>query len=338
MSERKEAWEIRDIMSERGGGAVVRRSLKIVLLFLLACVVTVLLIFFGSAFFFAQRADYAWSPAVSEPTFGKNRPLLLFDEAHHNASTTGFAGRYWPFARLLRADGYRVVRNRDLFTASRLGGVEMLVIANASGAAKPQIFGMNVPLPERGSRSDPAFTAGEIETIAAWVEKGGSLLLIADHAPFGEAAANLSSALGVTMHKGFVEVPGEVSDPLLFSKEDGRLGDHPIVNGDSPSSRVTRVMTFTGQSLSGPDGATVLLRLPDTAVEAVPEGDSLVSRKAGPAQALAFAKGRGRVVVLGEAGMATAQVSRRVRFGMNTPGNDNRQFILNTMHWLSHKL
>ncbi|MBI1738319.1 MAG: hypothetical protein HYR58_03640 [Acidobacteria bacterium] len=97
-------------------------------------------------------------------------------------------------------------------------------------------------------------------------------------------------------------------------------------------------MTYTGQSLDGPAAATVLLRLPGTAVEGVPEGDSLVERPAGQAQGLAFELGKGRVVVLGEGAMVTAQVNRRVPYGMNTPDNDNRQFVLNAMHWLSRKL
>jgi hypothetical protein len=57
---------------------------------------------------------------------------------------------------------------------------------------------------------------------------------------------------------------------------------------------------------------------------------------AGRAQGAALSFGKGRVVVLGEAAMLTAQVAPRVfRFGMNLPGIDNRQLALNIMHWLS---
>jgi hypothetical protein len=285
----------------------------------------------------AQRADYGWNPRVAAPTFTREHPLVLIDDAHHNASSPGIAGRYWPFARLLRADGYAVRQGRNPFTAATLHGVRVLVIANASGAPKPQVFGINLPVSSDNKRSDPAFTAAEIEAVRSWVEQGGSLLFIADHAPFGESAAGLGAAFGVTMHKGFTEVPGEVSDPLLFSRENGRLGDHPIVNGDRPGAAVARVMTFTGESLDGPAGATVLLRLPSTAVEWRPEAgaDTMVARPAGRSQGLAFEYGKGRVVVLGEAAMATAQVHRGVPFGMNSPGNDNQQFVINTMRWLS---
>ena len=64
-----------------------------------------------------------------------------------------------------------------------------------------------------------------------------------------------------------------------------------------------------------------------------------LSAPALPAQALAFEHGEGRVVVLGEAGMLSAQRARfpdgrDVRFGMNVaPGN--ARFGLNILHWLT---
>ena len=301
------------------------------------CCATAVVAVLATAYFLAQRADYGWDPAISAPVFTAEHPRVLFDEGHNNASSAGVAGRYWPFARLLRADGYSVERGKKRFTSGVLEGVRVLVIANASGAPKPQLFGLNVPIPTEKKRSDPAFNTDEIDAIRSWVEQGGSLLLIADHAPFGEAAADLSAAFGVTMHKGFVEIPHESSDPLLFSRENGRLGDHLIVKGIGDGTAVRRVMTYTGQSLDGPVTATVLLRLPATAVEAVPEGDSLVERPSGPAQGIAQEFGKGRMVVLGEGGMVTAQVNRRVPYGMNTPDNDNRQFLRNIMCWLARK-
>jgi hypothetical protein len=58
---------------------------------------------------------------------------------------------------------------------------------------------------------------------------------------------------------------------------------------------------------------------------------------AGRAQAIALRFGKGKVVVLGEAAMITAQVvgSNKLKFGMNRDGNDNKQLALNIMHWLS---
>jgi hypothetical protein len=58
------------------------------------------------------------------------------------------------------------------------------------------------------------------------------------------------------------------------------------------------------------------------------------------AQGIAMTYGMGRVVVLGEAAILSAQVARfpdgrEIKMGMNVPGNDNRRFALNVVHWLS---
>ncbi|MCZ6794189.1 MAG: hypothetical protein O7J95_11315, partial [Planctomycetota bacterium] len=60
----------------------------------------------------------------------------------------------------------------------------------------------------------------------------------------------------------------------------------------------------------------------------------------GRAQGLALEFGKGRVVVLGEAGFLSAQLvgPRRRPFGMNVPGTDNRQLALNLMRWLARHL
>ena len=68
-------------------------------------------------------------------------------------------------------------------------------------------------------------------------------------------------------------------------------------------------------------------------------GHQPAAARAGTAQAVAFDYGRGRVVILGEAAMITAQVDGQGRrFGMNQTGLDNRQFALNIVHWLTRIL
>jgi hypothetical protein len=307
----------------------VRRVLIALLVLALAAPVVT---FAVAAFFFAQRADYGWTPHVARPAFTGTPPRVRFDEAHGNATIGRFWGRGWPLARLLQADGCEVLPGDVTFTLPRLREVDLLVIMNASGSHRAQAFGINLN-PNGGSdRARPAFTPAEIEAVSAWVEGGGALLLVADHAPFGESARALAARLGVTMHGGFVEVPGEKSDPLEFSRANHRLAYHPITAG------VNRVQTFTGQSLDGPLGASLLLRLPANAVESVPDSnDHFTEQPAGPAQGLAFEYGGGRVVVMGEAAALTAQVAERKRFGMNLSGNDNQQFALGIVHWLMRR-
>ncbi len=168
-----------------------------------------------------------------------------------------------------------------------------------------------------------------------WVQAGGSLLLITDHAPFGSAAESLAKRFGVDMSKGFTSDPvnseGDETS-LVFTRKNMLLGDHPITRGRDDSERINRIQTFTGQSLKGPDGSVAILRLGDTAEDL---GDDKPISAAGRAQGIAFALGKGRVVVLGEAAELSAQLIGRRRFGMNVHGLDNRQMALNIMHWLS---
>jgi hypothetical protein len=58
---------------------------------------------------------------------------------------------------------------------------------------------------------------------------------------------------------------------------------------------------------------------------------------AGRAQGVALKLGKGRVVVLAEAAMLSAQLAgpQKTKFGMNRSGIDNRRFALNVMHWLT---
>lgn len=112
------------------------------------------------------------------------------------------------------------------------------------------------------------------------------------------------------------------------------------------------MVTFGGQPLAlGPGaapGAAVLLGLgPGAEVVSDPDAEDARARPAsGLAQAVALEVGEGRVVILGEAGLFAAQVIRseqarragldgELRFGMNHPGTDDRQLLLNVLHWLS---
>jgi hypothetical protein len=280
-----------------------------------------------------QTSDPEFNTTVTNPAYTKNYPRVVFDEAHNNFHTT--TGRYKPFVDLIMSDGYNVVPGRKLFAKPTLSTFKILVIANALGAEDRD---------EEGAERS-AFTEEECDVVRDWVKSGGSLLLIADHAPFGGAAENLGKRFGVEMSKGYTFDPENdfaASRPstLLFSRENKRLLDHPITNGRKDGERISRVLTFTGQSLKGPEGSSVLLLLSQTARDK-PDRESETSvSAAGRAQGIAFKFGKGRVVVLGEAAMLSAQLAgtEREPLGMNVPGSDNRQLALNIMHWLSGSL
>ena len=276
-----------------------------------------------------QQADLEFNTSVENAAYSKNGPRVMFDEAHHNFHTVD--GRYKPFVDLMMNDGYRVIRSRRPFSKQSLDSFKVLVIANALGAED---------MDDAGS-DQSAFNDDEIQAVYDWVRGGGALLLIADHAPFGAAASALSTKLGVDMSKGFTldaanSLPGAAS-LLIFSRENKLLGVHPITEGRNENERVNRVLSFTGQSLKGPENGSSILKLSDTAEDAPDrESKSMVSA-AGRAQAVAFKLGKGRVVIQGEAAMLSAQVTgpNRSKMGMNVDGYDNKQYALNVMHWLS---
>jgi hypothetical protein len=280
---------------------------------------------------FGQRVDRDYRPAVAAPNWTAAHPPVCIDEGHWNAHTA--AGRYRPLADLLRADGYEVRRHRGRFTAASLAGCRILVVANAAGGGRYRIGPINLPIKRGRERGDPAFTAAEVALLRTWVERGGALLLVADHAPFGEAARALAAAFGVGMGGGFVEVPrgspARSGGELQFTSANGLLRPHPVTAG------LARVVTFTGQSLTG--AGEPLLLLPADAVEFVPPGPALRPvPAAGHRQAVALSFGAGRVAVLGEAAMITAQIDDGgAAMGMNAAGNDNAGFARNLFHWLA---
>ena len=273
----------------------------------------------------AQQADLSYDVSVARPAYTKKYPKVLFDEAHNNVHTA--SGLYKPFVDLITNDGYKVIPNKEKFQANTLKDYDILVIVNAAGP--------------RGQRANPAFTDEECGIVRDWVRSGGALLFIADHAPMGAAAEILAKRFGVEMSKAFTDDASSkdrVLGDILFSRENKLLADSPITRGRNQGERVSQIITFTGQSLKGNADSAALLTLPDTAVDTIPQNKTSVSA-AGRTQGLTMKFGKGRVVVLGEAGMLTAQIDDKGRvFGMNYPNNDNKQFALNIMHWLSRLL
>lgn len=302
-----------------------------------------------------QVADPDFKPTVANPAYTENGPVVAIDEAHKNFHTAD--DRFKPFADLLRADGFQVVANDKPFSRDALQGISILVIANAG-------------VPSSADKVDPAFTNAECEAVRAWIESGGSLLFIADHAPFGSAAENLGKQLGVEMGKGWVfdrNAAGNFSTQLVFSLENNSLGDHSLLRGRDETEQIKTIRAFTGQSLSVPEGAVSLLRLSDNACEAADqkelgaaaEASELAKDKplrestaghavsvAGRSQGLVMELGKGRVAIMGEAAMFSAQVAtlndgnqqRQIKIGMNVEGYDNQQFALNLVRWLARVL
>jgi len=297
----------------------------------LACLTIAAVVWLSPLGLGQQVADPNFDVKVAKPSYKKDGPKVLFDEAHNNFHTA--SGRYKPFADLITNDGYQVTPGKEKFSAATLKGYDILVISNALGA--PQ---MNLP-----EAANPAFTPEESDAVRDWVKAGGALLLIADHAPMGAATQVLADRFGVNMSKMFTvdqqNYDKESNNPgfIVYTRESGRLADHPITSGRNATERVNRIIAFTGQSLKGPADSFAFMKLADSAMDAMPGGNSQPISAAGRSQGLAMLFGKGHVVVLGEAGMLSAQLAgpNRMPFDMNKPGIDNRQLALNTVHWLS---
>ena len=287
-----------------------------------------------------QKPDLQFNTKVDSPAFLASHPKVFFDEGHNNFHKS--SSTYKPFVDLITNDGYAVQVNKKEFDPDLLSKCDILVIANAKGKER---------------KYDPAFTERECAAVHDWVRAGGALLLIADHYPMGSAAKNLSEKFGVRMSEGFTEdslycdKTSTDRGQLVFEDLNRLLMDCPITGGRNTSERIHRIVTFTGQSLSAPDSNAIILKLSKHAYDTVPDSiwqkrhliffTNTYTRFADPkpalgnCQAAALEIGKGRVVILGEAAMLTAQKVQGIKFGMNYPNNDNKQFALNTMHWLS---
>ena len=279
---------------------------------------------------------------VEKPAFAAGKgPEILFDEGHHNHH--GLGSTYRPFAELLGNDGFQMASLSGPVTSQSLSGARILAIVSARA--------------ESDTNAEPAFTAQEIGLITNFVRRGGSLLLVTDHYPFPNAVETLANALGLDVAKGMTFDPihhrRETKDDsrLVFSRSNGLLGSHPIISGRNSTEAVDEIETFTGDAVRPrPDTKWMpLMKLSDTAINrlGVPEikrdGDQVrvevefisPTPAAGWSQGMASEMGAGRIVVLAEAAMITAQEDGGRKIGMNSEGNDNRQFLLNVMRWLA---
>lgn len=278
-----------------------------------------------------QLADPDADLTVAHPAFRPPGPRVVIDGGHHNFHTVD--GRYAPFAGVLRNDGLTVTGSTGPLDDAALRGVAILVIANPLAEANA---------PDRWYRPTPsAFTPAEIAAVHRFVERGGSLLLIADHMPFAGAAHDLGAAFGVEFLNGFAfsAPPDQPQPPDLFTRANSGLLDDPVV------ADVNQVRTFTGSAFTARDpGVRPLLRLgrgwtvvePDTAWEF--SAGTRATTGEGKLQGALLEAGRGRVAVFAEAAMFTAQVTgaQRVPTGLRAPGaEENKQFLLDIVRWLA---
>lgn len=287
-----------------------------------------------------QVADSAFQFSNMQPAFGPNAgPPVCVDAAHRNFHTLD--GGYYAFGALLRGDGFRTMSLREPLNNGIRDDCAVLVIANAA-----------VPLVE-----------DEVEQLLRWIVAGGRVLLVIDHAPYPRFVERLSTALGATPFNGgatyrmFGTIPARsvrtLADQSRTTTDSvrrmlgtpGTLGNHSIVRGrpgvDPP---VRTIDTFGGSVFYPAPGVHALLRVPSGTI-----GEIWWPKRFSPANEPRYALegwlaagarelGSGRVVILGEAAMCSAQVAgaERTPMGMNAPlAVDNARFCLNVIRWLA---
>jgi hypothetical protein len=282
--------------------------------------------------------DSTFNSTVSEPAFDQGKgPKILLDGAHHNFFIQ------WdfikPFTDLATADGYQIIVDSLELTANYLDHFDIVMIITAL----PFDFTTKTEITDEST-----FSKDEIISLYDWVMNGGSLIVFSEHAPFDQAINPLLHQFGITSSIG------TTIDTLNYDKNIGRTGwiqfsndngllnsEHPITKGRKESEQVNRLLTFGGSGLSG-EGYSNILKLSKSA-ENVRHSTGVGPIGSGNSQCLAGNIGKGKVVALGDSNGFVAMLfdqgdGSKQAAGMNLQNYDWKQFVLNSLHWLSNKL
>lgn len=259
--------------------------------------------------------DDAFDPPIPSPAFAPGKgPRIAVDDHHQNVVSLSSYLR--PVGRFLSRDGYVVLPWSRNVERAALGDVRVLIIANAQA-------------PKGSAAGSSAFTPQEVKSLEQWVRSGGGLLLIADRAPFGGPAQKLANVFGVTLDDNTILTRGADGKPtgeLSLSVKTEGDPRHPLF------TNVSRVVYVVGESIRGPGS---VLRAPKDTYSApnaeASEGPSAADRSL----VLAFAHGKGRVVVIGDAGIASAFGSVGGSSHRGISEADNATFVRNVIRWLA---
>ena len=259
--------------------------------------------------------DESFDPPIAKPAFAAGKgPVVVVDQRHRNV--VSLESYFRPVGKFLGKDGYVIRAGNDVFTQAALAPAKVLVIANAQAE-------------DHSPTGSPAFTDAEVAAVEAWVKKGGGLLLIADRAPFGGPALSLARAFKVTLDDNTILRKGDDGKPDgVLTIDVAADGDkkHPVFKG------VSKVVYVVGESLDGPG---IVLRAPKGTYSGPTNQAVDGPSAAGKPIILAFTHGKGRVVVIGDAGIASAfgSVGGSTHRGISEA--DNTLFVRNTIRWLA---
>jgi len=194
-------------------------------------------------------------------------------------------------------------------------------------------------------KQDNPYTETELAAIPDFVQRGGGLLLMANHGdvpgrPYPNMTLNdarLAREFGIEIENSFFASPEwnqlvEISGADLWT-------EHPIISGAQTGQAVRSVVTNNCSSLRAGEGVAPLVSLP-RAMRDYRNGDPPQGRYF----AAAAETGKGRVVVTADSGfigskaevqpgLIAANAATRPGFGLIESG-DNLRFILNILLWI----
>ena len=282
-----------------------------------------------------QVIDSTFTYEVKSPAYDFNTgPVILIDEFHNNDMS--IKNRMFPLIKVLKDDGYRIKPLKESISSSSLAQSKLLVIIGALHGAN--VDNWKLPTPD-------ALSDEEVIELMHWIHQGGNLLLVADHMPFPGAVKNLTHQLGVEWYNGFV-IDSINWGMSVFSKRDNTLNQHEFLNGRAEFEQVNWVATYYGSGFKIKDSSIVGLFSFNNkdivsyqtvkAWEMGPNTPIIPSDKL--YQAAIMNKGRGKVALIGEASLFSAQLVGKDEnpVGINFQNDhQNLQFVLNLFHWLS---
>jgi len=318
-----------------------------------------------AAIFLAALVTGTEVAEAQQPAFAPGTgPAVLIDLGHNSLFLN--EPNLSPMTRL-QDDGYRTQTLTGPFTEEALGRVDIVMMAapladrNAlrwpAGCARPPDTteacweAINAQFREVGQRPIPsAFSVEELDTLQAWVERGGGLFLVFDIFPFPGAIEALAGRFGVEVSNGFAvderllpELPqdtppllGQAAE-LVFRRVDQTLAEHPVTNGRSSAERVNAVASIVGSAFRLPLGGQSLLIFGPSSVSLLPEVVWEFSEATprqpidGWSQGGLLRVGEGRLAIFAESGI----LAHGPGFDERHPDEQNPQLVLNVVHWLS---
>ena len=281
--------------------------------------------------------DTPFNANVVHPKFKKGYgPKILIDAGHHNFVVE--LGLNKPLFDVASSDGYQIKIDSMQFTKEYLSNYNIVVI----WPAMPFKFGSKNQVTD-----EITFTTDELNALHDWVSNGGSLLMFSEHAPIDKSVTPLFNKFGIQLSTGIVvdslnsdtpiEMPSWKYSFLKFTSKNGLLNtEHPITKGEKKNERISNILTYVGGGLTG-DGYTNIFKLSSSAI--IKKWSGSMPSGTPNSQCLAGNVGKGKLVALGDCNgfiaMNVKSGGYKLSAGMHVSGYDWKQFVLNTLHWLS---